>query len=95
MNADISPTAGKTFAYVYEHSKEHTETIEACFVRYLHSNALNPLLFNSLRVIENEVVRMCANLFHGDENCVGNITSCGTESLLLAMKTYRDWRGKG
>lgn len=22
--ADISPTAGQTFAYVYEHSKEHT-----------------------------------------------------------------------
>jgi len=34
-------------------------------------------------------------LFHGDENCVGNITSCGTESLLLAMKTYREYRGKG
>jgi sphinganine-1-phosphate aldolase len=38
---------------------------------------------------------MCATLFHGDENCVGNVTSCGTESLLLAMKTYRDSRGKG
>jgi sphinganine-1-phosphate aldolase len=38
---------------------------------------------------------MCSNLFHGDDKCVGNITSCGTESLLLAMKTYRDYRGKG
>jgi glutamate/tyrosine decarboxylase-like PLP-dependent enzyme len=38
---------------------------------------------------------MASNLFHGDENCVGNITSCGTESLLLAMKTYRDYRGLG
>ena len=26
---------------------------------------------------------------------MGNVTSCGTESLLLAMKTYRDYRGKG
>ena len=23
------------------------------------------------------------------------MTSCGTESLILAMKTYRDYRGKG
>ncbi len=38
---------------------------------------------------------MSATLFHGDENTVGNVTSCGTESLLLAMKTYRDYRGKG
>lgn len=61
----------------------------------MHSNALNPVLFNSLRVTENEVIRMSSSLFHGDENCVGNITSCGTESLLLAMKTYRDYRGSG
>ena len=64
-------------------------------MKYIHSNALNPVIFNSLRVIENEVVRMCASLFHGDENTVGNMTSCGTESLLLAMKTYRDYRGYG
>lgn len=38
---------------------------------------------------------MCSNLFHGDDQCVGNVTSCGTESLLLAMKTYRDYRGAG
>lgn len=95
INADISPTAGKTFAYVYEHSKEHSDATEQCFIKYMHSNALNPFLFNSLRVIENEVVRMSASLFHGDENCVGNITSCGTESLLLTMKTYRDYRGPG
>jgi len=48
-------------------------------VKYIHSNALNPVIFNSLRVIENEVVRMCASLFHGDENTVGNMTSCGIE----------------
>lgn len=64
-------------------------------MKYVHSNALNPVVFNSLRVIENEVVQMAINLFNGDSNCVGNITSCGTESLLLAMKTYRDFRGVG
>ena len=34
-------------------------------------------------------------MFNGDDQCVGNMTSCGTESLLLTMKTYRDYRGKG
>lgn len=78
VKADINPMAGKTFAYVYEANRAHTELTEQCFVKYIHHNALNPILFNSLRVIENEVIKMCASLFHGDGDCVGNITSCGT-----------------
>ena len=95
VKADIDPKAGQTFAYVYEASKAHNELTEQCFLKYMHHNTLNPVLFNSLRVIENEVVTMCAKLFHGDDKCVGSVTSCGTESLILAMKTYRDYRGKG
>ena len=34
---------------------------------------------------------MSAHMFHGDENCVGNVTAGGTESLLLTVKTYRDY----
>ena len=51
--ADVNPRAGKTFAYVYDHSEPHTKITEECFVKYMHSNALNPVVFNSLRVIEN------------------------------------------
>ena len=93
--ADIDPTVGKTFAYVYEHSKNHSEFTAKCFNEYIHYNALNPIVFNSLRVFEVETVKMVSSLFHGDDKCVGNVTSCGTESLVLAMKTYRDYRGKG
>lgn len=94
-SADIDPTVGRTFAYVYEQSKSHSKLTADCFNKYIHSNALNPVVFNSLRVFEVEVVKMCASLFNGNDDCVGSITSCGTESLLLAMKTYRDYRGKG
>jgi len=41
--------------------------------------------------MEAEVVRMTLNLFHGDEKTCGAMTSGGTESILMAMKTYRDW----
>ena len=40
--------------------------------------------------MENEVIRMTANLFHGDEEVVGTMTSGGTESIMMAVKTYRD-----
>ncbi|MFX1489860.1 MAG: aminotransferase class V-fold PLP-dependent enzyme, partial [Promethearchaeota archaeon] len=29
--------------------------------------------------------------FNGDKRCCGSMTSGGTESLLMAVKTYRDW----
>lgn len=51
ISADVDPRAGKTFAYVYDHSDSHTKLTEECFVKYMHSNALNPVVFNSLRVI--------------------------------------------
>ncbi len=33
---------------------------------------------------------MTAWMCHGDSNTVGSLTSGGTESILMAIKTYRD-----
>jgi len=57
---------------------------------FLHKNALNALVFPSLRKFETETVAMTAAMLHGGADCVGNITSGGTESILVAVKTYRD-----
>ncbi|CAF5026611.1 unnamed protein product, partial [Rotaria magnacalcarata] len=43
-----------------------------------------------IRTMEAEVVRCIATMFHGDKNVCGTMTSGGTESLLMACKTYRD-----
>ena len=71
-------------------SKEKQEIVRMFFHAFMHENALNPLVFPSLRRFETETVAMVANMLHGDGNVVGNITSGGTESILMAMKTYRD-----
>ena len=60
------------------------------FYAFMHENALNPLVFPSLRQFEVEVVAMTAWMLNGSDGIVGNITSGGTESILMAMKTYRD-----
>lgn len=57
---------------------------------FLHENALNPLVFPSLRKFEAETVSMVADMLHGSSECVGSVTSGGTESILTAVKTYRD-----
>jgi sphinganine-1-phosphate aldolase len=48
------------------------------------------MAFPSLRRMETDVVSMCAGILGGDDEVVGSMTSGGTESLFLAMKTYRD-----
>lgn len=64
------------------------------FSRYALSNPLHPDLFPSVRKMESEVVSMVLRLFNGNDACVGTMTSGGTESILLAMKAYRDYARK-
>ena len=33
---------------------------------------------------------MTASMLHGNHHVVGSVTSGGTESILMAVKTYRD-----
>ena len=42
------------------------------------------------RRFEVETVAMTASMLHGDANVVGSVTSGGTESILCAVKAYRD-----
>lgn len=55
------------------------------------SNPLHPDIFPFVRKMEAEVVSMCINLFHGIPNqTCGTMSTGGTESILLACKSYRD-----
>ena len=58
---------------------------------FFSENGLNPTAFPSLRELETQVVAMVASLLNGDGEVVGNMTSGGTESLLMAVKTAREW----
>ena len=44
--------------------------------------------------MENEVVAMTADMLHGGEAAAGSMTSGGTESIFMAMKTARQWARK-
>ena len=56
------------------------------------SNPLHPDCFPGIRKMEAEIVRMCCDLFNGSpKTSCGVMTSGGTESIILAVKAYRDW----
>jgi sphinganine-1-phosphate aldolase len=82
---------GRCFSLVYHASEAHTELLKAATSTFFAENALNPMAFRSVKQMEHEVVRMCAGLLNGDNDVVGTMTSGGTESLLLAVKTYREY----
>ena len=54
------------------------------------SNLLHPDIFVATRKMEAELIRMTLDLFSGNSESCGSVTSGGTESILLAVKSYRD-----
>lgn len=91
---DIDWRKGRAFCLIYYPGAEREHAIKQVFDQYYADNALNPTATPSLAEIETETVSMCADLFHGDEQVCGNISTGGTESILLAVKTARDWAAK-
>jgi sphinganine-1-phosphate aldolase len=88
---DLDWKSGRVLGYIYDPGKKVHEVINAAYTLYLSENGLDPLSFPSLLRLENEVVRMTANLLDCADDVVGNFTSGGTESLILAVKTARDY----
>jgi glutamate/tyrosine decarboxylase-like PLP-dependent enzyme len=87
---DVDWKRGRAFSLVYPVSDEHHEFVKKAHNLFFSENGLNPIAFKSLRKFEHETIRMCADLFHGNDETVGIVTSGGTESLIMAIKTYRD-----
>lgn len=73
---------------------EHDTVLKAAWNEYMHTNALNPMMYPSLRKFETEIVGMTAWMTNGPPGTVGSVTSGGTESILMAVKTYRDFARK-
>ena len=88
---DLASKGGRTWAYVYDTGRaEIDEVAKEAYTAFLSENGLDPTVFPSLLRLENEIVAMARTHLNGDENVVGNFTSGGTESIILAVKAARD-----
>jgi glutamate/tyrosine decarboxylase-like PLP-dependent enzyme len=81
----------RTWSLVYQAREDVLEVAKEAYLRFFSENALNPMAFPSLRRLESEVVAMTASMFHAPEGAAGAMTSGGSESLLMVVKTARDW----
>lgn len=91
--ADADWRGGRTFSLVYPAGEDVDAVLHDAAELYLFENALNPFRFPSLRQMEDEVIALAADLLHGGPEAGGAMTSGGTESILMAVKTARE-RGR-
>jgi sphinganine-1-phosphate aldolase len=86
--------AGFASGAVYHGDAEHIAFLNEVYAVNSQSNPLHPELWPSAVKYEAEVVAMTASMLGGGEDGLrtvcGTVTSGGTESILLAMRTYRD-----
>jgi glutamate/tyrosine decarboxylase-like PLP-dependent enzyme len=79
---------------VYQGDPEHIAFLNRVYALNSQSNPLHFDLWPSTVKYEAEIVAMTAHMLCASETAdaiVGTVTSGGTESILLAMRTYRDW----
>jgi sphinganine-1-phosphate aldolase len=87
---------GRTFSLVYYAGDDVSALLKDAYTEFIAENGLSPMAFPSLRRFEAEVLKICADLFHGGDEVCGTMTSGGSESVLMAVKTAREWaRSKG
>ena len=81
---------GRTWSLVYNAGEDLRRVAAEAYTEFMSENGLSPLAFPSLRRFEAEVLAIAAELFHG-EGAAGTMTGGGTESILMAVKTARDF----
>jgi sphinganine-1-phosphate aldolase len=78
---------------VYHGGDDHVEFLSRVYAATSQVNPLHADLWPSGAKFEAEIVAMTAAMLGGDDpgrQIVGTVTSGGTESILLAMRAYRD-----
>jgi sphinganine-1-phosphate aldolase len=87
---------GHASGAVYHGDPGHVDFLSRVYTAQSQSNPLHPDLWPSATKFEAEIVAMTANMLGAghvapEAPVVGTVSSGGTESILLAMKAYRDF----
>jgi glutamate/tyrosine decarboxylase-like PLP-dependent enzyme len=90
---------GQVSGTFYHAGEEHRAYLNKIFSLFSHENTIQFDLCPSMFKMESEIISMTAKMLNGDavkdigpeDNVCGTVTSGGTESIIMAMKTYRDW----
>eukprot|EP01111_Echinosteliopsis_oligospora_P008120 TRINITY_DN2357_c0_g1_i5.p1 TRINITY_DN2357_c0_g1~~TRINITY_DN2357_c0_g1_i5.p1 ORF type:complete len:527 (+),score=142.08 TRINITY_DN2357_c0_g1_i5:139-1719(+) len=82
---------GKMSGCIYLGDDAHTAFANEAYSLFSISNPLHTDAFPNVRKFETEVIKMTLSMMHGPDTGCGAMTSGGTESILMAVKAYRDF----
>jgi len=88
---DLKWQEGRAFGYVFDPGKDVMAVGKKAYNAFLSENGLDFTVFRSLQRLEKELAAFGARHLRGDEHVVGNFSSGGTESIILAVKAARDY----
>mmetsp|Transcript_11427 Transcript_11427/g.37782 ORF Transcript_11427/g.37782 Transcript_11427/m.37782 type:complete len:553 (+) Transcript_11427:413-2071(+) len=83
--------AGTVTGAIYHGEHEHMDFVGRAYGRFAFFNPLHASLHPATRQMDAEVVAMVLRMYSGPRAGCGAFTTGGTESILMAMKAYRDW----
>ena len=91
---------GRVSGGVYHGDQAHLDFLNKVYALYSQANPLHADVWPSVARFEADIVNYSARLFGGDPKAddsqivCGTLSSGGTESIMLAMKSYRDYARK-
>jgi glutamate/tyrosine decarboxylase-like PLP-dependent enzyme len=88
---DVNWREGKTAVYVFNAGEDVSKVQKEAYTRFMSENGLGPLAFPSLKRMEEEIIQMGLSLLQAPEGGDGSVTSGGTDSITMAIKTARDY----
>lgn len=88
---DVDWRGGRIGLYTHFGGDDVLEVAKDAARMYFSENALGPSAFPSLARFENDVIDWTLGLLNGGDDAAGSMTSGGTESIIMAAKTARDW----
>ncbi|WP_165390347.1 aspartate aminotransferase family protein [Thalassococcus sp. S3] len=87
---DVSAKETAIVSGLYDPGAEINDLAKSAYGMFLSQNALYFNLYPSVARMEQDLVGAALTLLRGDGSSCGNITSGGTESIMLAVKSARD-----
>ncbi|MCE4606814.1 MAG: aspartate aminotransferase family protein [Desulfurococcales archaeon] len=91
-NMDMDPHSGRMFGHIYETGDRDLRRIaEEAYVKYMWKNMLDPTVYPSIIQMEKELVRGMGEYFNLHEEGSGTFTYGGTESIMVAVLSAREY----
>lgn len=87
---DVDWRNGRIGVYIHYAGEDVLAVAKDAYLKFFSENGLGPKAFPSLAKFEAEVVAMTLGLLHGGADACGAMTTGGTESIFLAVKSARD-----